>query len=256
MSDLIARLLGVLDHGGTLAPFPEALDMRAAYAVQHAVSAARMARGQRRVGRKIGFTNRTIWPTYGVAAPIWGPVWDTTLHPGADRLSLGHLPEPRIEPEIVLRLSRPPTGAGDVAACIAAIAPGFEIVQSPFPGWRFRAPDTVAAFALHGALVTGDWVAATPDRLAALVDFPVTLTCDGAVTDRGQAAHVMGGGPVAALAHLAALLADDPGAPPLAAGEVITTGTLTGAFPVTPGQTWRMETGLAWLPPLTLRLAA
>ncbi len=38
-----------------------------------------MARGERPVGRKIGFTNRTIWAEYGVYAPIWGDMYDTTL---------------------------------------------------------------------------------------------------------------------------------------------------------------------------------
>lgn len=258
MQDRIAALLGILDHGGTLAPFPPDLDLPAAYALQHAVGAERRARGERIVGRKIGFTNTTIWDEYGVHAPIWGPVWDTTLHPGATTLALGHLPEPRIEPEIVLCLARAPTPGMDaaaLAACVMSIAAGFEIVQSPFPGWRFRAADTVAAFGLHGALVTGDWVPATPARLAALADVDARLSCDGATVDRGRGANVLGGGPLAALAHLVATLAADPGAAPLAPGEVITTGTLTRAFPVAPGQTWRFETDLDGLPPLVLRLA-
>lgn len=257
MSDLVARLLGVLDRGGRLEPFPEAFDLDAGYALQHAVSAARAARGERRVGRKIGFTNRTIWPTYNVHAPIWGPVWDSTLHPGAARLALGHLPEPRIEPEVVLRLGQVPEpgmGAAELAACIDAVAPGFEIVQSPYAGWKFRAPDTVAAFGMHGALVTGEWVAATPERLGELADFTAMLEQGHAIIDRGRSADVLGGGPMAALAHLVAVLAADPGAAPLAAGEVITTGTLTGAWPVAPGQVWRMETGLDWLPALELAL--
>lgn len=258
MQDRIAALLGLLDHGGTIPPYPPELDLPAAYALQHAVSHARRARGERIVGRKIGFTNTTIWDEYGVHAPIWGPVWDTTLHPGAATLALGHLPEPRIEPEIVLCLARAPAPGMDAAAlagCIMSIAAGFEIVQSPFPGWRFRAADTVAAFALHGALVTGDWVPATPARLAALADVGARLSCDGAAVDRGRGANVLGGGPLAALAHLVAALAADPGAAPLAAGEVITTGTVTRAFPVAPGQTWRFETDLDGLSPLVLRLA-
>jgi 2-oxo-3-hexenedioate decarboxylase len=31
------------------------------------------------IGRKIGFTNRTIWAKYAVYAPIWGFVFDTTV---------------------------------------------------------------------------------------------------------------------------------------------------------------------------------
>ena len=30
------------------------------------------------VGRKIGFTNRGIWPLYGVDAPMWAPLFDRT----------------------------------------------------------------------------------------------------------------------------------------------------------------------------------
>jgi 2-keto-4-pentenoate hydratase len=40
-------------------------------------------------------------------------------------------------------------------ACIDWVGHGFEIVQSIFPGWKFSAPDAVAAFALHGALLIG-----------------------------------------------------------------------------------------------------
>jgi 2-oxo-3-hexenedioate decarboxylase len=38
-----------------------------------------MARGERVIGRKIGFTNRTIWAEYAVYAPMWGFVFDTTV---------------------------------------------------------------------------------------------------------------------------------------------------------------------------------
>lgn len=259
MSDLVARLLGVLDRGDRLAPFGPALDLPAAYALQHAVSDARRRRGAQRVGRKIGFTNTTIWPIYHVHAPIWGPVWDTTHHPGAATLALGPLPEPRIEPEIVLRLARAPEAGmnpATLAGCIEAIAPGFEIVQSPYPGWRFRAPDTVAAFALHGALVTGDWTPATPALLAALPGLGATLSRDGTLRATGRGSDVLGGGPLAALAHLAGLLASDPGAPPLEPGEIISTGTLTDALPVAPEQRWHFATNLPGLAPLTLRLVA
>jgi 2-oxo-3-hexenedioate decarboxylase len=37
------------------------------------------------------------------------------------------------------------------------------------------------------------------------------------------------------------LLRDQPEAPPLAAGEIVSTGTLTDAHPVAPGEIWRTE---------------
>lgn len=45
-------------------------------------------------------------------------------------------------------------------------------------------------------------------------------------------------GPLLALRHLVRLLAEDPLNPPLAAGEIVSTGTLTKAMPIAPGQTW------------------
>jgi 2-oxo-3-hexenedioate decarboxylase len=54
------------------------------------------------------------------------------------------------------------------------------------------------------------------------------------------------GGPVSALHHLIDLLARDQVNPPLAAGEIVTTGTLTRALPVATGETWATElTGVA-----------
>jgi 2-oxo-3-hexenedioate decarboxylase len=44
--------------------------------------------------------------------------------------------------------------------------------------------------------------------------------------------------PALALAHLADVLSAQPMMEPLAAGEIITTGTLTAAFPIKPGETW------------------
>jgi 2-oxo-3-hexenedioate decarboxylase len=49
------------------------------------------------------------------------------------------------------------------------------------------------------------------------------------------------GSPLASLGYLVELLRKQPEAPPLRAGETITTGVLTDAHPVAPGETWRTE---------------
>jgi 2-oxo-3-hexenedioate decarboxylase len=49
------------------------------------------------------------------------------------------------------------------------------------------------------------------------------------------------GGPVSALRHLVDLLARDQVNPPLAAGEIVTTGMLTRALPLSTGETWTTE---------------
>jgi 2-oxo-3-hexenedioate decarboxylase len=224
------------------------LDLGAAYAIAAAVRRHREARGERVIGRKIGFTNRTIWPEYGVYAPIWGYVYDTTVRRIADLggpFGIGHLVEPRIEPEIIFKLARAPEAGMDEQAmlsCIEWVAHGFEIVQSIFPGWRFQAADTVAAFGLHGALLVGEPEPVTPATMTtwyeALSGFRITLERNGTEQETGCAGNVLTGGPLSALRHLVELLAISPASPPLGAGEIISTGTLTRALPIEPGETW------------------
>src|SRR5215471_12108465 len=50
-----------------------------AYAVSAEGLRLREAGGWTRVGRKIGFTNRTIYDQYGVYEPILGYMYDTTV---------------------------------------------------------------------------------------------------------------------------------------------------------------------------------
>jgi 2-oxo-3-hexenedioate decarboxylase len=254
---IASEMLGALAEGRQVAPVSSRLpgfDLDAAYRVTAAIRERRAAGGERPVGRKIGFTNRTIWAEYGVYAPIWGYMYDTTVRdfaPG-DSFGLAELLEPRIEPEIAFGLGRAPEPGMDEAAllsCIDWAAHGIEMVQSLFPHWRFAAADTVAAFGLHGAYLLGPRQAiGRQDEnrwLAQLARFSVTLECEGGPRDTGEAGAVLGG-PLTALRHLVDLLAGDPVNPPLCAGEIVTTGTVTRALPVAAGEVWR--TGIAGLP--------
>jgi 2-oxo-3-hexenedioate decarboxylase len=249
----IAReVVAVLETGRQIAPFSKAypdFGLEEAYEVTAAVRAEREAHGERPIGRKIGFTNRTIWAEYGVYAPIWGYVYDRTVRDLAGEpleVSLKGLAEPRIEPEIVFGLAAPPEPGMDereLIRCVNWIAHGFEIVQSIFPNWSFRAPDTVAAYGLHGRLFIGPRHAAEPRRDAwtrELSRFEIDLFRNGAPMDHGVAANVLDG-PLFALRHLVETLAQDPLNPPLAAGEIVTTGTLTRAFPVAAGEAWSTQ---------------
>jgi 2-oxo-3-hexenedioate decarboxylase len=220
-----------------------------AYRVAAAVRAERETRGERPVGRKIGFTNRTIWAEYNVHAPMWGYVYDRTvgdLPGGGGDVSLQGLAEPRIEPEIVFGLAAPPIPGMDERAllgCIDWVAHGFEVVQSIFPNWTFLAADTIAAYGLHGALRVGPRHAVasrSDDWRRELSSFEIDLYRNGVLADHGRAANVLDG-PVHALRHLVELLAADPFNPPLAAGEIVTTGTLTRAFPVAEGEVWTTQ---------------
>jgi 2-oxo-3-hexenedioate decarboxylase len=221
-------------------------DLVAAYEVAAHVHRARRAEGATPVGRKIGFTNRDMWARYGVRKPIWGWMYDRTvvqLESTQANCSLGAFVEPKIEPEIVLHLrTAPPLAAGlaEIAEAIDWVAHGYEIVQSHFPSWDFAAPDTVADGALHGMLFVGPRVplaGLAPDPIAALETFALTLSRDGELVETGAGRNVLGS-PLVALAHLVGVLAGQPGSEPLAAGEIVTTGTITLARAVQPGETW------------------
>lgn len=237
------------------------LDLGRAYAVTAELRRLRTQRGERQIGRKIGFTNRNMWAKFNVSAPVWGDMYDTTvqdlLSPGT--LSLSRFVEPRIEPEIVFKLSAdigPEIDEAGMLGAIEWVAHGFEIVQSIYPGWRFRGVDTIAANGVHGALLVGRphpiASLATTNIAEALALFDVILSCDGKPVDHGKGANVLGG-PLSALRHLVEVLATDSVNPPLRAGEIVTTGTLTLAFPVAPGQTWTSE--IVGLPLEGLKLA-
>jgi 2-oxo-3-hexenedioate decarboxylase len=255
----IAReLLEALDRGKTIpsivARHP-GFDWDQAYAVSAEILALRRARGEKTVGRKIGFTNRNIWAEYGATAPIWAHVYDSTLQLATDHravVSLKGSIQPRLEPEIAFKLrSGLRAGVDDPRRVLDAIewlAPSFEIVDCRLPGWKFQSAESAADFALHWRLIVGTPHAIKDNERDGLVDqlrdCQVTLRKNGAVADRGVGANALGH-PAAALAHLAGVLADQPQFAPLAAGEIITTGTLTAAMPITAGETWTSEyTGL------------
>jgi 2-oxo-3-hexenedioate decarboxylase len=254
---IAAEAFAVLDTGHQISPFSarlSAFDLDDAYRVTAAIRQMREMRGEVPVGRKIGFTNRTIWAEYNVYGPVWGYVYNRTVHNLAEignTFSLVGLAEPRIEPEIVFKLALAPAPGMDetaLLACIDWVGHGFEIVQSIFPGWKFSAPDTVVAFGLHGALVIGprhSIAAHAEDWSRTLSTFEIDLKRDGTVVDHGRATNVLGG-PVSALRHLVDILARDQINPSLAAGEIVTTGTLTRALPAAARETWTTElTGVA-----------
>jgi 2-oxo-3-hexenedioate decarboxylase len=239
------------------------LSIANAYRLTPLLRAAFEARGERVVGRKIGFTNRQMWAAHGVQAPIWGYCTDRTTHQLADvpLQRVKDFAEPRIEPEIVFGLSKAPIPGMDENAlmeCIDWVALGYEIVQSIFPGWKFTAADTIAANALHGALLVGNRHAVAPRKRAwqqELAAFRVELYCNDGLRSTGAGAFVLGS-PLVALRYLVELLATDAHNPPLSAGEVISTGTLTLAMPVGAGEIWTTRAYGIPLETIALRIEA
>ena len=219
--DIALETFGLLGTGRQIEPISTrcpGFDLSEAYDVVSLIAALRRARGEKPVGRKIGFTNRAVWRGHGISGPIWSYMFDTTvreLEQTGAIFSLKGLPEPRIEPETVLHLARAPEIGMDVEdlfECVDWVAHGFEIVFSIFPAWKFAAADAAAAFGVHGALLLGERhpIADRPEHWKrALSTFGVELVDGRGAAVRGHASNVLGG-PLEALRFLTDELARFP----------------------------------------------
>ncbi len=232
-----------------------------AYQSALAVRRLRIARGEIPRGYKIGFTNRTIWSRYQVFAPIWGSMWNSSVTEceGFSRISLAHLSQPRIEPEAVFGFKATPrqnASLADLFEALEWIAPGFEIVQSHLPDWKFGPAQTVADGGLHGKLLVGkklpiaDLAGDAEQLHQLLASTCLDLSRNGELIETGRGSYVLDS-PLRALLHFLNELRSCPGAQDLVAGDIVTTGTWTDAWPVQAGEQWRSNFDQA-LPSLTI----
>jgi 2-oxo-3-hexenedioate decarboxylase len=241
-------LIALHESPRLVAPFTDkypGITPTAGYAAARKLHEHRLSIGWKPVGRKIGFTNRTLWDRYGVREPIWGTVYDRTLIRAAnDRATvpLAGVMQPRIEPEISFKLKAAPRSSGpdELLSCIEWMAHSVEIVQCHHPDWKFTLADCTADNGLHGRLVLGAPVLIAAGLKDALPKVAARLYNGERLVDEGIGANVLGS-PLSALAHFVELLQRQPESPPLAAGEIVTTGSLTDAHLVAPGEAWRTE---------------
>ena len=200
-----------------------------AYRVQDQVTALRLAGGERRAGWKLGYTSAAMRAQMGIASPNFGPLTDAMLL-SSPALLPGIALQPRVEPEIGLRLRRRLTAPCSVdealEACDGALA-CLEIVDSVWAGYRFTLADNTA----DGS--SAAWVAVGPSlALDDLPSLPVALSVDGEVVERATGAAA-DGDPAAGLVWLAGQLAARGQA--LEPGDLVITGGLTSAYPLEPG---------------------
>ena len=261
------QLIDSLAHTQMISPLSSnaSLTLDDSYDIAKRILDIRTAQGEIRMGRKIGFTNRALWSRLGggeaIAKPFWAPLFDTTVRFAEGNRGVQSLDgalQPRIEPEVVFKLDKTPAPDAtleELSDCIEWMAHAFEIVVCPFPDWKFDAEDAVAAFGLHGSLIIGEpHVLASPTRrhLAnMLASASASLSRDGVLIAAGFGSD-FADSPVHALWHLNRVLSEQPQFPPLSAGEIITTGTWTDAYPITPGQTWVSAFSGISLPGLTV----
>ena len=235
-------------------------DLSAGYQVAEAIHNIRLSERARPVGRKIGFTNPDLWPIFGVDHPVWAYLYDSTvIHASGTHIKcdISRFVAPKIEPEIVVHFARKPAANADVeqlVECIDWIAHGFEIVQSHYPDWKFKAADTIADSGLHACLLVGehrDIRELGPNLIDKLKNCSVSLSCNATELELGRGSNVLGS-PLGALKHLLKIIASQPGAPGIQIGELVTTGSLTKAYGIQAGEVWSTVVSGIDLPGLTV----
>ncbi len=226
------RLRQIRRAGWTIAPLSAdaPLSLDDAYAVQRALTALRIAEGERVVGWKLGYTSQAMREQMGVGAPNYGPLTDAMLlASGAD---LGdRATQPRVEPEIAVRLRSGLSGPVDIDAVLAAVDTAYaclEVVDSVYTDYHFTLEDNTADGSSAAFVVLGGELAARKR----LDEVAVRLQCNGAEVGAalGSAAS---GHPLLGVAWLSAQLGARGAG--LTAGQVIITGGLTAAVPLDPG---------------------
>lgn len=236
-------------------------DLATAYAVEAEIVRARRATGRQTVGWKVGFANKAMWRALKLETLVWSHMYDDTVR-YADwndaTLSIAPMLSPKIEPEMVFKLVRPPASADPVAVLEATewIALGFEIIDCVFPDWKFQPADFVASRGLHAGLVVGEPVYVEPDNIARLATelaaFTVRLLRNNELVEEGAGKNALKS-PALCVGELAEAM-KRRGGETLQAGDLISTGTLTSSMPMAAGDTWIAS--LSGIPPssLTLRI--
>lgn len=226
-----ARIVAGHDGRATLDPISDriALSMDDAYGIQSHVTAHRLARGERIVGWKLGYTSAAMRDQMGVAEANLGPLTDAMLL--ADGADVGdRFTQPRVEPEVALRFGAavaPGATRADVLGAVAAAHAALEVVDRVWTGYRFRIEDNTADGSSAAGVVIGPEI--PRDRIA---DVEVRLAVDGREAGFGCGRDASGH-PADGVVWLVARLAERGLA--LAPDDIVITGGLTAAAALDPG---------------------
>ena len=233
----IARLARTLDDAAANAKATrqlsdkEPLTESEGYDVQAASIRRRVARGEKRVGVKMGFTSRAKMIQMGIDDMIWGRLTDRMVIEDGGTISMADYVHPRVEPEIAFLLDRPLAGTvtgAEALAAVEAVAPAMEIIDSRYRNFKFSLADVVADNCSSSGFVVGPWQDADAD----LTNLGMILEFNGRPRQIGSSAAILGN-PVRALVAAARLSA--AAGEPLEAGWIVMAGGATAAEALSPG---------------------
>jgi 2-oxo-3-hexenedioate decarboxylase len=203
----------------------ETISVDDAYEIQRLSIDRRLARGERLVGLKLGFTSKAKMIQMGVDDMIWGRLTDQmTIGQGAT-IDLANYVHPRVEPEIAFLIKSPLRGEvtlDEAQAAVESVAPAMELIDSRYEAFKFNLADVVADNCSSSGYVIGEWQEPALD----LQDLNMRLDFDGDSVQQGSSEAILGN-PLESLVN-AARLADSAGFG-LEPGWILLAGAATAA---------------------------
>src|SRR5690606_20411350 len=120
----------------------------------------RYARGERRVGIKMGMTSRAKMAQMGIEDMLWGRLTDAMMVEDGGTIDFPTFVHPRVEPEIAFLLGTLLSATGTWMAARAAmvgIAPALEIDESRYENFQLSLTGVSADNSASSAFVAGAW---------------------------------------------------------------------------------------------------
>lgn len=220
--------------------FPK-MEIADAYRVQALWAEARIAKGARMIGHKIGLTSRAMQMASKMTEPDYGRILDDAMYNDGARIPADRFIKPRLEVELAFILGEDLSGPGvhlyDVLRATDLVVPAVEIID-----YRTEVPraitDTIADNAAFGAIVVGGRPVRPMDIDLRWVG--ATLSKNGVIEESGVSAAVMGH-PAAGIAWLANKLhaVDER----LRKGQIVLAGSFTRPVEVAPGDVIHADYG-------------
>ena len=220
--------------------YPE-MEIADAYAVQALWADARIAKGARVAGHKIGLTSRAMQMASKMTEPDYGRILDDALFADGARIPADRFLKPRLEVELAFVMGQDLRGSGtqiyDVMRATEFVTPALEIID-----YRTEVPraivDTIADNAAFGAIVVGGRMVRPMDVDLRWVG--ATLSKNGVIEESGVSAAVMGH-PAAGIAWLVNKLAVvDAG---LEKGQIVLAGSFTRPVDIASGDVIHADYG-------------
>ncbi len=200
------------------------MDFDDAYAIQYAIRKAKLSRGQKLAGLKMGLTSHAKMTQMGVDTPIYGFLMDYMARGDGEEIRSDELIHPKVEPEIAFvtktDLRGPGCHIGDVLAATDFVVPAMEVIDSRYRDFKFDLKSVIADNTSSSRFVAGGQT--RDPRELDLRTLGVVLEKNGEVVSTGAGAAVLGH-PANSVAMLANMLG--------VRGEYIPAGTfiMTGA---------------------------